>query len=377
LRSCTLPAGRYEQFLPLLLRHRPIAPSVMLIRREVWEQVERERPLAEPAAADLSIWLHAAAAGWPFEYLDRPLAVVSISPDQVSSGGGMRERMVAVWERFEFDDDESERLRRESLAGAYVGRAGLRLKQGRAADARADLARARATAPGALRRKRSALRVASALPGAVRAALPVWRAYRRLRPARAEWMGRRHADASALAVPTIAGVRLIPLTMHRDERGHLTELFRSDWQLAFEPQQWHVLVSRKGAVRGVHVHARHADYKVPLSGRTLLVLKDLRQGSPSEGAVDMLELSGDDLVGVLVPPGVGHTLLSLDDTVLASSANETWDPTDDFGCHWADPELGYELPVLPSRVSERDRNAGSLRDLLEQLAPHQPIGGSR
>jgi dTDP-4-dehydrorhamnose 3,5-epimerase len=383
-RRCDLPAGRYEPFLPLLLRYRPIAPSAALMRREVWEQLEREQPLAEPAAADLTIWLHAAAAGWPFEYLDRPLAVVSISPGQVSAGEGMRERAVAVWERFEFEDPESEQVRRVNLARARISRAASELKRRRVDEARAHLAAARDASPTTERLRRGLLHALVSAPRLIPPAVATWRAYRRLRPFH-PWFTRRslrtrlrgHGLSSALAVPTIAGVRLIPLTMHRDERGHLTELFRSDWQLPFEPEQWHVLASRKGALRGMHVHVRHADYKVPLAGRTLLVLKDLRQGSPSEGAVDALELRGDELVGVVVPPGVAHTVLALDDTVLASSANETYDPSDDFGFHWADPELGYDWPVRPTKLSERDRNAGSLRELLEQLAPYQPIGGSR
>src|SRR5258707_236229 len=83
-----------------------------------------------------------------------------------------------------------------------------------------------------------------------------------------------------LAQATIAGVRTWPLTMHRDQRGHLTEVFRAEWDTGLAPVQWTVLLNEEGLMRGMDIHVWHNDWQVLLEGHAALGLKDLRRGSP-------------------------------------------------------------------------------------------------
>lgn len=168
----------------------------------------------------------------------------------------------------------------------------------------------------------------------------------------------------------IDGVKLRSLEMHRDDRGHLTELFRRDWAGdldAFTPQQWHILASRAGSLRGMHAHARHDDFKIVIHGEVTLGLKDLRSGSTTEDEAEALELSGQECVGVLIPAGVAHGILSRSDSITLVGVTMLYDPGDDFECDWADADLGIEWPEVPTLLSERDRHAGTLAELRSKL----------
>ena len=173
----------------------------------------------------------------------------------------------------------------------------------------------------------------------------------------------------------ISGVLLLPLPMHRDERGHVTELYGTTWpELAgFEPAQWHMLDSRAGALRGMHAHARHDDLKIVVHGSVALGLKDLRRGSPTEGDAALFELSSRDYVAVLIPAGVAHGIFAHTESLVLVGVTTIYDGTDDFECAWSDPDLGIDWPAEPTLLSERDRNAGSLVALIAALDPWQPL----
>ncbi|MGQ0615019.1 MAG: dTDP-4-dehydrorhamnose 3,5-epimerase family protein [Planctomycetaceae bacterium] len=173
-----------------------------------------------------------------------------------------------------------------------------------------------------------------------------------------------------------SGVRVRALTMHRDERGAFTEIFREEWPTGIAPVQWNVVRSEAGVLRGVHAHIRHADYLIVASGRMMLGLRDLRRGSATEGCAALLDLRADALRAVTIPAGVAHGFLFLEPSLHVYAVSETWNPEDELGCHWADPALAIPWPLRDPLLSPRDRDAPPLSALLDRLAPHQPIGGA-
>ena len=73
------------------------------------------------------------------------------------------------------------------------------------------------------------------------------------------------------------------LRPYADDRGLFTELCaRSGSGPA--PVQWNAVRPDAGVLRGVHWHRVHADYLTVVGGTLVLGLRDLRAGSPSEGA---------------------------------------------------------------------------------------------
>ena len=107
-------------------------------------------------------------------------------------------------------------------------------------------------------------------------------------------------------VPEIAGVERIHLESHADAGGVSTQVFHREWRLGIHPVQWNAVQSEANVLRGVHVHVVHEDYFVLLKGQTLLGLRDLRPGAPTEGNTAMLDLQFEQLQAVRIPPGVAH-----------------------------------------------------------------------
>jgi dTDP-4-dehydrorhamnose 3,5-epimerase len=169
------------------------------------------------------------------------------------------------------------------------------------------------------------------------------------------------------------GTRLRPLDAHADERGVFTELYRVEWEAGAEPVQWNAVWSEPGVIRGVHVHIRHEDYLTVPVGRASVGLRDLRNGSPTEGLTALVELGQDEPGALVIPRGVAHGFYFHEPTLHVYAVSEYWDPADELGCRWDDPELEIPWPVATGRASDRDRAAPPLADLLRELAPSQPI----
>lgn len=158
-----------------------------------------------------------------------------------------------------------------------------------------------------------------------------------------------------------AGVRVISLTTHPDNRGDLTEVFRREWIDSPAPIQWAVARSEANVLRGVHVHARHWDYYCVVSGELVVGLHDLRPGAAM--ATAMLFLSGQGLQLLAVPSGVAHGLYSSVPSTLLVGTSTYYDSADHRGCRWDAPELGLEWPCTDPILSAKDRDAGSYAEL--------------
>lgn len=163
------------------------------------------------------------------------------------------------------------------------------------------------------------------------------------------------------------GVRVHPLTLHQDHRGSFVELFRYSWPADTVPVQWNAARSEPNVLRGVHCHVRHRDYLTMAVGRMILGLRDLRHGSPTTGLVAVLEIDADRPTGVEIPPGVAHGFYFPEPALHVYAVSHEFDPTDELGCHWADPELGIAFPCDGPLLSTRDETAGSLAELITAL----------
>jgi dTDP-4-dehydrorhamnose 3,5-epimerase len=112
--------------------------------------------------------------------------------------------------------------------------------------------------------------------------------------------------------PGIDGVSRVSLRRFHDDGGSMTELLRLGHEDAaglagFRPAQINFSTLAPGVIKAFHVHERQTDvWFVPPEDRVLVVLVDVRAGSPSEGA-RMRQLLGDGDPALLrIPPGVAH-----------------------------------------------------------------------
>ncbi|MHB8681645.1 MAG: dTDP-4-dehydrorhamnose 3,5-epimerase family protein [Acidimicrobiales bacterium] len=154
----------------------------------------------------------------------------------------------------------------------------------------------------------------------------------------------------------IADVVVVEPDVHGDERGRFVETYRRSWlPLGREMIQGNRSEKQAGAVVGLHYHLHQADYWYLLRGRARVVLHDLRQGSPTDGATLVLDLDGERDQGLFIPPGVAHGFASLTDLLLWYLVDGYYNPADELGLAWDDPAVGADWGVVDPVLSKRDQ----------------------
>jgi len=118
-------------------------------------------------------------------------------------------------------------------------------------------------------------------------------------------------------VPKIAGVEIVDLKRHADDGGNFTELGRftagaHDAFPGFTLAQVNYSEIEPGALKAFHLHRRQTDiWYVPPDDKLLLILVDVRAGSPTERASTRLILGDGASRLVRIPPGVAHGVRNL------------------------------------------------------------------
>jgi len=114
----------------------------------------------------------------------------------------------------------------------------------------------------------------------------------------------------------IEGVVVRPLPKFTDERGWLSEFFRSDeLPNGFLPAMGYVSMTKPGVARGPHEHRGQADLFCFLGpGEFLLALWDNRPSSPTHKKKTALFVGEKNPCAVIVPPGVVHGYKCISDS---------------------------------------------------------------
>ncbi|HCB34193.1 MAG TPA: dTDP-4-dehydrorhamnose 3,5-epimerase [Acidimicrobiaceae bacterium] len=169
----------------------------------------------------------------------------------------------------------------------------------------------------------------------------------------------------------MAGVIVATPQVHSDDRGLLVETFRREWLPAGagEMVQANRADRRAGTVVGLHYHLRQADYWYAPAGTARAVLHDLRTGSPTDGVTMTVALGDSAHRGVYIPAGVAHGFAALTDVTLTYLVDRYYDPADELGVAWDDPDVAADWGVAQPVLSERDRANPARRDLAAGLRP--------
>lgn len=169
---------------------------------------------------------------------------------------------------------------------------------------------------------------------------------------------------------TIADVLVVEPDAHGDERGRFVETYRRQWlPLGREMIQGNRSEKQAGAVVGLHYHLHQADYWYVLRGRARVVLHDLREGSATEAATEALDLSGEEDRGLFIPPGVAHGFAALTDVLLWYLVDGYYNPADELGLAWDDPEVAADWGLSDPVLSARDQSNPLRRDIPPALRP--------
>lgn len=103
----------------------------------------------------------------------------------------------------------------------------------------------------------------------------------------------------------IEGVEIKPLKKFNDERGWLSEIYRSD-ETDYRPEMTYFSATLPGVIRGPHEHRQQSDMFVFLIGTFRLYLWDNREGSSVYRILETMEVGEDNPCSVVIPPGVVH-----------------------------------------------------------------------
>jgi dTDP-4-dehydrorhamnose 3,5-epimerase len=174
----------------------------------------------------------------------------------------------------------------------------------------------------------------------------------------------------------IAGVVIVTPDAHGDDRGRFVETYRREWFADFggrEMVQGNRSDKQAGALVGLHYHRHQADYWYVVRGRARVVLHDLRDGSPTDGATLTLDLGdgpGSAIEqGVFIPPGVAHGFAALTDMTITYLVDQSYNPDDELGVAWDDPAVAADWGVTDPVLSSRDQANPARADLPAPLRP--------
>jgi dTDP-4-dehydrorhamnose 3,5-epimerase len=161
----------------------------------------------------------------------------------------------------------------------------------------------------------------------------------------------------------IAGVFVVEPQVFGDDRGFFVETYRRQWfPLGREMVQGNRADRQRGAVVGLHYHLHQADYWYVPFGTARMVLHDLREGGPTNGATMWLDLSGTNHLGVFIPPGVAHGFSALTDMTITYLVDGYYNPADELGVAWDDPAIGADWGVTDAVLSARPGQPAPRRD---------------
>lgn len=163
----------------------------------------------------------------------------------------------------------------------------------------------------------------------------------------------------------IPGVERRTLVPHSDARGTLREMWRRSSQ-PFEVRQVLVTVSTAGALRGMHYHLRQSDLCYVVSGSVFMALVDLRIDPP---VTEEMRLSDSETI--FIPPGVAHGYATERGATVCYLLTEEVDGSDEFGFQYDDRDAAIRWPVAAPKLSDRDREAGTLAAAIAAVRAHQ------
>lgn len=173
--------------------------------------------------------------------------------------------------------------------------------------------------------------------------------------------------------PAIAGVHIVEPDVHGDQRGIFIETYRREWfPNGREMVQGNRANRQAGAIVGLHYHLHQADYWYVPFGSARVVLHDLREGGPTDGATLSLDLSGENHQGVFIPPGVAHGFAAVTDMTITYLVDGYYNAADELGLMWNDVAVEADWGVTDPVLSTRDQS-NPTRDALGARRPYWPM----
>lgn len=167
------------------------------------------------------------------------------------------------------------------------------------------------------------------------------------------------------------GVVIIEPKVFGDERGFFLETFQAERyqelvgiDLPFV-QDNHSR-SGQGVLRGLHFQKTKPQGKLVrvVSGEVYDVAVDINPNSATYGHYEGVILSGENKRQFWVPPGYAHGFVVLSEFAdFEYKCTDYYDPSDEGGILWNDPDIAIPWPISDVKLSEKDTVLPTLKEL--------------
>lgn len=166
----------------------------------------------------------------------------------------------------------------------------------------------------------------------------------------------------------INGLEIIQPSVHADDRGYFSELWKDG--IGFpEFKQMNMSVSKLCTFRGLHYQWDKPQGKLirVIKGRAIFFELDVRSYSPTFGSHEVIPMDDKTNEWLWVPAGFANGFFTLeDDTHVMYMCTEPWSKNEGSIHHGI---LNYNFNMLGSirNISEKDSNAPSFEGCVEHL----------
>ena len=142
----------------------------------------------------------------------------------------------------------------------------------------------------------------------------------------------------------------------------------------YEIKEVFYTISHKGVLRAIHFQEINHQPKLVrcISGKIYDVIVDLRPESPTFKKWLGFYLSGENRNELLIPAHFGHGYLVLEESIVSYKCSEQFDPSNDSGIKYDDPDLNIKWPYdeIGGKekliISEKDNNLQSFLQYFER-----------
>jgi|SRR5581483_2094685 len=169
-------------------------------------------------------------------------------------------------------------------------------------------------------------------------------------------------------------VILLGPDVHRDPRGLFLETYQSQKYKAAGMEadfiQDNYARSKQGVLRGLHAQLKKPQAKLirVTQGEVFDVAVDVRPDSPTFGKWEGFRLSNENFFQLFIPEGFLHGYCVLSpEAVVEYKCTDYYNPGDEIGVRWDDPELKIQWPLPKPLLSDKDSQLPFFRDLRAQF----------
>ncbi len=150
--------------------------------------------------------------------------------------------------------------------------------------------------------------------------------------------------------PLIEGVELLEMKSVLKDNAYLTEIYREDWNLKSGVRHVFQEVLNPYAITAWHLHEHTTDRLFVGMGALKIVLYDAREGSKTQGLLNVFRLGSFRPGLVVIPPGIWHGIMNIavGPTLVINLTDQEYEY--EGPDHW---RLPLDTDQIPYRFSEK------------------------